>query len=88
MDSRERRTEERIIWGATQTRGLMGGDSMCSHRCGDYAKRMASQTLRGEIHESLENTVLKNTQYSWEVQDEDSPWPSLSDNQKTIDDFN
>lgn len=46
------------------------------------------QYFKEEILESLGNTVLKSVQCSWEVQDEDSTWLTLFDNQKAIDDFN
>lgn len=42
---------------------------------------------REEILESLGNIVLKSVQCSWEVQDEDSTWLTLLDNQKATDDF-
>ena len=32
--------------------------------------------------------MLKSVQCSWEVQDEDSTWLTLFDNQKATDDFN
>lgn len=49
---------------------------------------MVLQYLKEEVLESLGNTVLKSVQCSWEVQDEDSTWLTLFDNQKATDDFN
>ena len=49
---------------------------------------MVLQYFKEEILESLGNTVLKSVQCGWEVQDEDSTWLTLFDNQKATDDFN